>query len=79
MTVSQLAKELGLGYHSVQKVVKGIFNTPAIRKLIAEHFGVRYYQMWGDESSRTLRRLMTEEIDRHAKEERARLRALFLS
>lgn len=78
ITVAKLATDLGRGYHSVQKVVKGHHTNPAIRQLISEHLGLHYYQVWGDEAERTLQRLIREEIDRHAEQERARLRSRYL-
>lgn len=78
ITVTQLAAELGRGYHAVQKVVKGHHGTPAVRQAIAEHLGLHYYQVWGDEAHRTMQRLIRAEIDRRAESERVRLRARFL-
>ncbi len=79
LNVRKLADELGEGYHSVQKVVKGVHTNPRIRQEIAEHLGLKYYQVWGDEAPRTLKRLIREEIDRRAEDERARLRAIYIS
>jgi plasmid maintenance system antidote protein VapI len=71
-----IATALGLGYHTVQKVIKGHRQTPSARAAIAEYLGLDAAVLWGDAA--TLRQLLAQEIDRKAASERTRLRARFL-
>lgn len=65
-----------LGYHTVQKVIKGHRSTLHVRESIAGYLGVEVDVLWGDAA--TLRQLLAQEIDRKAASERTRLRARFL-
>lgn len=71
-----IATALELGYHTVQKVIKGHRNTLHVREAIAGYLDVEVGVLWGDAA--TLRQLLAHEIDRKAASERTRLRARFL-
>jgi hypothetical protein len=70
---------VGIGMHSVQKVVKGIRGTLHIQNAIAAYLGREYGQeltvddLFGEHRQKVLRRLLEAEIDRKAEERRERL------
>lgn len=86
----QLARELEVGYHSLQKMLKGNWKYTTktgevrftecrhIRKRVADWLGYPYELIWGSNSDVFLKHLITEEIDhqahRHAELERQELR-----
>lgn len=78
ITAAQIAKEIELGYHSVQKNIRGVRNNPPVREAIALYLGLGYDELWGNDSPRILRRLIRQEINRKAEKERARLRTRYL-
>lgn len=78
ITAAQIAKETGLGYHSVQKNVRGVRKNAAVREAIAVYLGLEYSDLWGPSSPRVLSKLIRREIERRAEGERARLRSLYL-
>lgn len=71
----QVARELGLGYHSVQKTIKGVSYTTKrgelkfrecrhIREKFASWLGYTYEFIWGPSADVFLKKLIREEIDR---------------
>jgi len=82
----QLSQELGVGYHSLQKILKGNWKYVTktgevrftecrhIREKISDWLGYPYELIWGANSEHFLRRLISEEIDRKTDIERERIR-----
>jgi len=73
LTVIDIAKEIGHGYHSTQKVIKvatfkrrdgslGTYTSREIQNGIARVLGLSHNQLWGDESQFILQGLIREEI-----------------
>lgn len=78
ISAAQIARETRLGYHSVQKNIRGVRDTPVVREAIADFLGLSRHQIWGENAPVLLRRLIKEEIDRKAETERKRLRKRYL-
>ncbi len=66
MTVQDLATAIHLGYHCVQKTVKGHKRGVATRATIATHLGLDPVKTWGRGSVLYLRRLVAVEANRVA-------------
>ena len=62
ITMQQLADELGLTMHPVQKTVKGTRVTAHIRAAVAGYLGLTVGECFGTESRRALRKLIRQEI-----------------
>lgn len=79
LNATQIAEATGLGYHSVQKNIKGVRANPSVRKAIASYLGLPCQQVWGDDSFRVLGGLILDEIINQTEKERKRLLARYLS
>jgi len=87
LTKRDLSRELGVGYHSLQKMLKGNWKYTTksgevrfaecrhIRQRVADWLGYPYELIWGPNSDLFLNRLITEEIDRQADQRAAEQRA----
>ncbi len=76
--IPRMADEIGRGYHSVQKVIKGTRTWEHIRQDIADYLGLKYYQVWGETADNFILKLIEKEIERQAGEKRERLRYEYL-
>lgn len=77
-TVSQIAREVKVGYHGLQKTVNGVRKTPSMRKAIAKYFRVDPKLLFGLKSHDTINYLMEQEIGRRAEDLREELRKKYL-
>jgi len=71
-SIRQIATPLGVGYHSLQKTIKGVRKTPAMRQAIASYFNVSPDALWGPKSHAVIRYLIEKEIE-HQVKRRAKL------
>ena len=83
LTVCEVAKRTGLGYHIVHKTIKGLRYGDITRRKIAEALILDYTKTWSSfESGPYLKHLINLEIERNANraraEKREKLKALFL-
>ncbi len=78
MTMQDLATAINLGYHCVQKTVKGQKRGVATRAAIAKHLGIDASRTWGRGSVLYLRKLVAIEANRVAAEKAEKARADFL-
>lgn len=78
ISAAKIAKATRLGYHSVQKNIRGVRNNSDVRDAIADYLGLSRHQIWGKNSSFFLHRLIEKEIDRKTESERKRLRKRYL-
>lgn len=78
VTARQIADATKANYHSVQKTIKGTRIIQVAKPAIAGYLGVAEELLWGDDAPTALRLLISQEIDRRAERERARLRARYL-
>lgn len=73
LTVGEVATRIGFGYHNTQKIIKGctvkrsdgsfhVRSNPEIEQAIADLLGITHEQAWGDESCKTLKRLIRQEL-----------------
>jgi len=75
LTLKQVAEEIGVGYHSAQKVIirapqangKGIRDTRDIREKIAVWLNYPYELVWGPGAEFFLKKMLAEEIRCQAK------------
>lgn len=72
-----IARTVGLNYHSVQKTVQGKRHSSHVKLAVARELGVDPLLLWSDDPQ-DVKTLISQEIDRRADAERARLRASFL-
>lgn len=79
ITVTDLVPILGIGFHTLQKVIKGVRSTPYVQAAIAEYLGLTATQAFGPSRSRYLRPLIEGEINRHRAEYERKLKAKFLN
>lgn len=78
MTVQDLATALNLGYHCVQKTVKGHKHGVATRNAIAAYLGLDPVKTWGRGYTVYLRRQVAVEANRVAQEKAEAARVKFL-
>lgn len=62
MTIKALAKNIGVDYHSVQKVVDWQRNTQHIKEKIANSLRIKYEDLWGDNAKENLRLLLIDSL-----------------
>ncbi len=62
ISMQQLADELGLTMHPVQKTVKGTRATAHIRAAVAGFLGITVDECFGPSARRVLRKLIRQEI-----------------
>lgn len=90
LTVLDISRKIGHGYHMTQKVVKGVrykrqdgsFVTRSslpIENAVAAQLGLKHDQAWGPKSHLVLRRLIQQEIKDQAKEHEQNLQRQFLN
>jgi lambda repressor-like predicted transcriptional regulator len=77
-TIRQIARDIGVEYHSLQKVFKGIRKTPAMRQAIAAFFHVTPEALWGPKSNKVITYLMEQEIEHQASSRREELKNRYL-
>jgi len=73
-TIRQVAKELGVEYCSMKKVLRGTRKTARYQQAWADYFGVSRSALFGPESKKTIRYLVEREISKMAVEFREELR-----
>ena len=89
LTVREVAKQIGHGYHITQKVVKGtrrtlrnggtyIYSNRAIETAVAELLGLTHDEAWGKKSSTRLRQLIRQEIKKQGRKREHELQQQFL-
>jgi hypothetical protein len=78
LTAGQIAEATGLGYHSVQKNIRGVRVNPDVREAISRYLGLSCQQLWAENPPIPLRRLIRQEINRKAEGERKRLQRRYL-
>jgi len=76
--IFHIAKELGVNYHSLQKVTTGARDTPKIREALASYFNGDAVEMFGPGAEEHIRHLMEVEILRQAESLRRELREKFI-
>ncbi len=80
LTILDIASKIGHGYHSTQKVIKGVqfkrkdgslgtYAKPEVQLAVAAQLGLTFDQAWGTKSRLILRRLIRKEIKAFAKAE----------
>jgi len=79
LSVAALAREIGLNYHSTQKVVRGVRHTPHVQAAVARYFGLTRKQVFGAQAARCLGALIESEIAKKQQALGARLKARYLS
>jgi Ner family transcriptional regulator len=78
-SMAKLAAAVGIGQHSVQKVVKGVRSSFHVQQAIADYLCREYDQeltaddLFGEHKQKTLRRLLEIAIDRKSEAQRDRL------
>ncbi|WP_277058756.1 hypothetical protein [Trichlorobacter lovleyi] len=75
----EISNAVGLGYHSVQKVVKGVRRPLIVRKAVAEYLGLDPVKTWGRGAAMYLRHMIAVEANRMADEKAEQARAEFLA
>jgi len=78
VSLRAVARQYGIGYHSLQKTFKGRRKSRKYQAVIAEYFGTRVEALFGPASSDVIRYLMEKEIDRHGEHRKEALRKEFL-
>ena len=78
ITVVQIAKASGEDYHSLQKTIKGIRQTPHIQETVAKHLGLRVWRTFGQQAILTIRGLIAQEIAKREQGYGDHLKLLFL-
>ncbi len=77
--ITDIAKEQRVGYHSLQKTIKGVRKHPAVLQVLARHLGLPPHALLRPEDANiTLTRLVEREIEARAEERRQELRRLYL-
>lgn len=66
ITAVQISEDTGLGYHCVDKTLKGLRRGRVPRGKIAEYLGIPYEHIWGALASRYLLKLIEKEIQHNA-------------
>ncbi|MFZ2948802.1 MAG: hypothetical protein WA003_04895 [Desulfuromonadaceae bacterium] len=79
MTVQDLANAIHLGYHCVQKTVKGHKRGVQTRAAIAGHLGLDPVKVWGRGSALYLRRLVAIEANKVAQQKAEITRKKFIA
>jgi len=77
-TYKDVAGSIGLGYHTVQKAIKGIRSIQKTRDAIADHLGLDMDRAWGPGSDKYLKDQIREAIKHCAAAERKRLEKRYL-
>ncbi|MBT0664734.1 hypothetical protein KI809_10525 [Geobacter pelophilus] len=70
ITCQQIANATGIGYHSIQKTVKGLRRCVRIRAAIAEYLDLDHTKLWGRGSVLYLRAQIAIEAGRQAEKKR---------
>lgn len=88
MSVSDVAREIGYGYHNVQKIIKratrptkdgGVVRSNLdIETAVAELLGMTHDECWGIHSDDAIKRLIRQEISAQASEKADQLRQMYL-
>jgi hypothetical protein len=82
ITARQIEQATGLGYHAIQKTIKGLRKGRVARQAIADYLGLPYTHVWGAAAARHLNKLMPKAIEDRAQQsahaERRRLQQQYL-
>lgn len=70
LTAQAIALAIGIGYHTVQKTIKGHRRCPRIRIAIATYLGLDAEKLWGRGSVLYIRKAVAEEASRQAETKR---------
>jgi hypothetical protein len=76
--VNVIAREERVGYHALQKTVKGVQKTRPMLRVIARHLGLSAHALLGRNADTIITHLIEGEIEKHAEELRRELRRLYL-
>lgn len=76
--VNAIARERRVGYHALQKTVKGVQRSRPMLRVIASHLGLSAHALLGPNADTILTHLIEKEIERHAEECRQELRMRYL-
>ena len=83
ISATDVAAGTGLGYHSVQKNIKGLRNNRVVREAIARHLDLPYTHIFGSASGRHIRKLIQHAIketaSQRARAEQQRLERKYLN
>jgi len=77
--VIRIAREQRVGYHSLQKTVKGVRKSRPMLQALARHLGLSAHALLGPNADTIITHLIEIEIERHAEERRRELKKLYLS
>ncbi|MDD5044828.1 MAG: hypothetical protein PHG51_04705 [Candidatus Omnitrophica bacterium] len=66
ITAVQISEATGLGYHCVDKTLKGLRKGHVPRTKIASYLDIPYEQVWGSRSSKYIFKLIEKEIQHSA-------------
>ena len=77
--VTNIAREQHVGYHALQKTVKGSSITKPMLQAIALHLGLSAHALLGQNSDTIITHLIEKEIETHTEERRRELRRLYLN
>lgn len=78
-SIRRIAKEEGVGYHSLQKTIKGVRRTETMQDVIASRYRVNRKALFGAKAEETIRYLMEREINRQAESRRDELKRRYLA
>ena len=76
--VTHIAREQHVGYHSLQKTVKGSQVTIPMLQALALHLGLSAHALLGPNAGTIITHLIEKEIEKHAEERRQELKNLYL-
>jgi|SRR6185369_6478736 len=78
LSCQAIADSTGIGFHSIQKNVKGVRRNQAIREAIAKYLGLDPVKTWGHGSVVYLRKMVAVAANRAAEEKGQKARREFL-
>lgn len=79
INIPAMAREIGHGYHSVQKTIKGVRRPRHIQEAIAGHIGLTWEHAFGPGRSACLKRLILAEISKAGQAKVRSLHAQYLA
>ena len=79
VTIRQISRATGAGYHSLQKTTKNLRQSKRMQKVLASYLGVDPALLFGPRRVRIVHTMMEREIEKRSVELRDELRARYLS
>ena len=76
--ITQIAREQHVGYHSLQKTVKGTRKTTPMLLALARYLGLSEHALLGQNSDTIITHLIEKEIETHTKKRHQELRRIYL-